>query len=125
MKSLLMFTLLLLAPLFLFSQASVTGSWKIEVPDGEGGMIPAKLIFDESGNYSLDVGMDGTANVRGKYELAGNRITLWDVDGEFACPSEVKGVYDFEVSDTALTATAVSDDCPGRKGSGKVNMTRM
>ncbi len=125
MKNLLMFTLLLSAPLFLFSQASIVGSWKIDVPDGEGGTIPAKLIFDDSGNYTLDVGMDGAANVRGKYELAGNRITLWDVGGEFACPSEMKGIYNFEVTDTALTATAVSDDCPGRKGSGKVNMTRL
>jgi hypothetical protein len=125
MKKLLLNTLMLIAPMFLMAQASVVGDWKLEVPGEDGQLYASKLSFDAEGNYTLDFAMDGTINVRGKYEVDGSRITLWDVGGEFGCPSEMKGVYEFEVTDTAMRASVVKDDCAGRRGSGKVAFTRL
>lgn len=91
----------------------------MKVPAEDGSIMRAKLSFDAEGNYSVDFNMDAAVEVRGKYQMDGNRITLWDVEGEFACPSAMKGVYDIEFTDEGLVASLVSDDCPGRKGDGK------
>lgn len=120
-----MIIMLMLAPFFLLAQASIVGDWKIEVPGEDGKLYDSKLSFDIDGNYQLDFAMDGQVNVRGKYELSGSRVTLWDVAGEFGCPSEMKGVYEIEVSETTLKVAVVSDDCEGRRGSGKMAFERL
>lgn len=106
--------LLLLFPITAFSQISMIGEWTFEVPDENGNMIPVKLKIDEKA-YSVDWGMDGTAEVEGNYVLEGDQATIWDIKGENACP-DVKGIYKVEVTDTSMTMTRVKDDCEGRGG---------
>jgi hypothetical protein len=125
MRILLFFTLLLLSPAFLFSQGSIAGSWKMKAPAEDGSVQKIKFSFEEDGTYTVDFGMDGVVQVRGKYQMDGNRITIWDVDGEFACPSEMKGVYELDFTDDGLNVTKVSDGCPGRGNQDAFTMKRL
>lgn len=91
----------------------------------DGSVQTIKFSFEEDGTYTVDFGMDGTVQVRGKYEMDGNRIMIWDVEGEFACPSEMKGIYNLEFTDADLNVSKVSDDCPGRGNQETFTMKRL
>lgn len=99
-------------PLGLAAQ-SIEGSWKTQIPDGQGGMIPMKVTL-ENGTYAVDMGMDGSIEINGKYEISGDQMTIQDTGGANACNG--KGVYKVEVSDKAMKMTRVSDACPERGG---------
>ena len=77
----------------------------------------------ENGGVILSFGGDGAyrvtqndhAMVSGAYRSKGDRLTLTDVSGQFACPSDkAKGTYAWRLDGTALTLTKVDDACEDR-----------
>ena len=127
MKSLIFTCLLAFCASFTIqAQASLSGDWKMSVTNPEGETFTAKLTIKDNGKYLVDLGIDGTADVRGSYTLDGNQITISDSEGTNACPPDKKGVYKYRVSATALEMEKISDECEGRGGpEGKMSFTRM
>jgi len=96
---------------------SMVGTWIMtgEMPDGQ--KMEVKLEYSEDGTYTVDVGNDGNVNVEGASSIEGDQMTIWDTGGEYACPSDVKGVYTFEfLDDNTLQMKKVKDACEGRGG---------
>ncbi len=109
--------LLLLLPMTTQAQDAFTGSWKLEIPDGSGNLIPIKVVMSDDGKYTADVGMDGSVEIEGRRQLEGaDEVILWDTGGTFACPSDVKGRYKYKLEGDMLILTVVSDACEGRTG---------
>jgi hypothetical protein len=69
-----------------------------------------------NGDYAIDIMMNGEIEIKGKYILDGDQITVWDVSGIYACPSEMKGKYKLSSAEDTLTATMIEDACEGRGG---------
>ncbi len=99
-------------PLGLAAQ-SIEGSWKTQVPDGQGGMMTLKVTMS-NGTYAVDFGADGSIEINGKYEVSGGQMTIEDTGGPNSCNG--KGVYKLEITDTTMKMTRVSDACPDRAG---------
>lgn len=97
----------------LAAQTTPTGTWKMEIPDKEGNMIPTQVNISDDGTYAVDFGADGTADISGTYTIDGDKIMIQDDEGS-ECTA--KGVYQFKVADDSLTMTRVSDECEGRGG---------
>lgn len=97
----------------LCAQNSLSGNWKMDVPDGQGGMLTIKVSLTTD-SYTIDIGMDGSADSYGKYEVKDGQITIWDTGGSNACPSDLKGVYKLTVTETEFKMDRVSDPCEGR-----------
>ena len=73
--------------------------------------------------YAVDMGMDGSIDIKGTYKLDGNQITIQDDPGS-DCTG--KGVYTFAIEGDTLTFTEVSEACQNRgTPNGKMMMTRM
>ncbi len=51
------------------------------------------LSIADDGTHSVDLDGDGSMDVKGKHEIDGNQLTVWDTGGSNACPSNQKGVY--------------------------------
>jgi hypothetical protein len=120
---LLILALMLIVPTFTFAQKSIEGSWKAEMPTEDGGTVIVKITMEEN-KYTVDFGADGKAEIQGGYEIDGDKVTIWDTEGENACASDQKGVYSFTNEAGTLTMNRVTDDCPGRGGEdGKMVMT--
>lgn len=113
----------LLLPTAIFSQ-SVVGTWGMSVPAEDGSMMPVQAKMSADGTYTIDFGADGVVEVRGKYELSGDQVTVQDVgEGENSCTGV--GVYRMEVTEKTLTMTRIKEECPGRGGpDGVMVMTR-
>lgn len=107
---------LLLSPLGLAAQ-SITGTWKLSVPDQSGKMMPLSVNIMETGTYTLDFGADGVVETKGKYSLDKDQMTIQDTEGT-DCTE--KGVYTVKVDGNHLTMTQVSDGCPNRGGPEKM-----
>ncbi len=123
MKAITRFFLLalFLLPISLAAQ-SLAGTWKMEVPDGNGGMMMMKATLSEDGNYALDWGADGSVEIKGKYEAKDGQVTIWDTEGS-DCTG--KGVYKYAISGNTMTMTRVSDACTDRGGpEGVMTMQR-
>jgi len=119
-KHLSLFAIFLL-PLGLSAQ-SIAGTWKMDVPDENGGMAVIKATIGEDGSYALDWGGDGSVEVKGKYEAKDGQMTIWDVEGS-DCSG--KGVYKYAISGNTMTMTRISDACPDRGGpEGVMTMQR-
>ncbi len=115
----------MLFPIFAFSQVHV-GDWKMEYPNEAGEMQVFKLTITADGNHAVDFGIDGTIDVKGKHTIEGNTMTIWDTEGEMACPSDQKGIYTFSATSTTLTMTQVSEDCEQRGSpNGPMVFTKM
>lgn len=114
-----------LLPFFALAQADVAGNWLMaqETPDGH---WEAKFTMQDDGSYTVDLGNDGSVDVRGKTEFNGDQITVWDVSGENACGSDKKGVYTYKIEGDMLTLNRVKDECEGHGGpEGVMRMKRM
>ena len=120
-----LFSLLFLTALA-HAQDSVIGDWMFVYQDEEGTNHKTKISFTAEGDYSVDFGTDGQANVLGKYIMEGDKVTLWDVGGEFACPDQVKGTYQVKFEGETMHVVALEDPCEPRRGpAGTMTMTRM
>ena len=126
LKSKLVLTALIgLLPLFTMAQAALSGRWLVqqETPDG---IWQAKFVMRDDGSYAVDLGNDGSVDVRGKTEFSGDQVTVWDTGGENACGSDKKGVYAYKIEGDMLTLNRIKDDCEGRGGpDGVMRMQRM
>ena len=114
MKTLAQFSLavLFLMPLGLAAQ-SPAGTWKLNVPDDKGNMIPLYVDISDNGTYTLDFGADGTVDSRGKYSLDNDKMTIQDTEGSDCTEA---GVYAFKNNGATLTMTRISDACANRGG---------
>lgn len=114
--------ILFILPLSLMAQDHV-GSWKIMVPNGEGGTMLMKVTMNADNTYHIDAGADGSVEIKGKYSISGDKVTIQDTEGT---DCSAKGVYTLKVSGNQLTMTMVSDACEGRGNpDGPMVMTRM
>jgi hypothetical protein len=77
----------------------------------------------EAGGTVIDFGSDGRVHVlqggksvvEGTYKVTGDKLTLTDVSGSFACPKDkASGTYTWHVKESALTLTKVDDPCDDR-----------
>ena len=103
---------LFLMPLTLAAQ-SPAGSWKLNVPDENGTMIPLHVDISDDGTYTLDFGADGKVDARGKYSLDSDKMTIQDTEGSDCTEA---GVYAYKNDGTTMTMTRISDACTGRGG---------
>lgn len=87
---------------------SVVGDWYID----EAGW---KLSFKSDGTYSVDIGLDGTIDVTGKYTIDGATMTIQDDAG---CTA--KGKYKFGVDGSSMWVDPISDGCSERNPQQKV-----
>lgn len=118
-------TLSLFAILTLFSlttQAQIpTGNWVITTPCD----CPDKDEFSwqwtvrADGTYAVDINVDGTVEVTGKYWVDGNKVTVQNDEG---CTE--KGTYEFTVEADRLWMDPISDPCEDRKPPKKVFFTK-
>jgi len=126
MKFLKLMTLALLFPLVTYAQSDIVGDWKIEFPGENGATMSAKLTVASDGTYMVDFGMDSKIEVKGKYELDGNQMTIQDTGGDNSCGEDKKGIYQVTVSTDSMTMTRVSDECETRGGpEGTMTFTRI
>ena len=124
-KMKLVLALILALPLTFFAQ-SVEGSWKITFPGPDNTTMDAVLTLT-GGNYTVDLGNDGSINVEGTYAIEGDQITVQDTKGDQACIGDnTAGKYTFTVDDKSFVMTKVNDPCEGRGGpEGKMAFTRI
>ena len=76
----LFLTILAILPFGLMAQNPV-GTWNMSVPDQNGKMIPLKVAISADGSYTLDFGVDGVIETKGKYTLEGGKLTVQDTEG--------------------------------------------
>ncbi len=117
--------LLFCLPFIASAQGTLTGDWKMSVPDEQGNMMTVKLTMTAEGTHTVDFGIDGTFDIEGTHTLEGDQITISDVKGAAACPSDQKGVYKYKVEGDTLTMTRVSDACERGGPEGKMVFARM
>jgi hypothetical protein len=67
------------------------------------------LSYEAAGAPNLEV-----IDVYGQAAVDGCEVSFTDESGDFACPAEQVGVYNFTVNATTLAFTLVSDACDGR-----------
>ena len=118
----LTFILFLFFSFHAYGQSHV-GNWNTQVDSPDGGTLKIKASILADGTYSLDFNQNGSIEVQGKYDLEGNQMTIWDVGGEMACPSDYKGNYSLSFNGNQMIMTLLSDQCEGR-GAQKMIWTR-
>ena len=85
--------------------------------------MPLKVTMSADNTYAIDAGADGSVEIRGKYSINGDKITIQDTEGT-DCSG--KGVYKLVVQEDQLTMTLISEACEGRGNpNGPMVMTRM
>jgi len=90
-----------------FTSADIVGTWV----GGEGEYVYG-LTFHEDGTYEIDMGNDGTADVKGTYTFSEGTLTMTDTEGERMC--EGSGSYEVSVEGEGATFSLVEDECEGR-----------
>lgn len=123
MMKYLILGLLFSLPFALAAQTSMTGDWKLELPDGNGNLLTFKVSMKADNTYIVDLNNDGTSEVQGKYTVEGDQITMEDTSGEYACTGQ-KGIYKFVIEGDKNTLSKVSDACPIRGGNGQMIFMR-
>lgn len=111
----LFFVLCLVASISLQAENSLVGDWVTKIPGPDGKEMVIKLSIADGGTYTVDFGNDGTAELKGKYEIKDTHFILWDVEGEGGC-NDQKGTYKFTVEGDQVKMDVVEDACENRKG---------
>lgn len=118
--------LVFLFPIFCSAQTSEVGDWKISFTDENGAEVAVKLTLASDGSYTVDFGMDSNIEVKGKYEIDGDEMTIQDTGGANSCGEDKKGIYKVTASADSMTMTRISDECETRGGpEGIMTFTRM
>jgi hypothetical protein len=73
----------------------------------------ATVTFTSDHKWQVEFIDDAGIDVWGSYIISGNQITIIDEGGEYS--SDEAGVYSFQVTETSLTLTVVSDPADGRR----------
>ena len=118
MKSTFFTRTFLLASVLLFSVLScfgqddssdqVVGTWTKSMNERT---ITFTLLSD--GKYQVEFAGDDAIDVLGSYVISGTQITFNDEGGEYG--ANEAAVYEFKVSDTAISFTEVNDPVGGRR----------
>ncbi len=117
----LLLAIVVASPLGLSAQ-SPAGNWKTSVPNAEGKMMLLQVNIMDNGTYTIDFGADGTVEIKGKYTLDKETMTIQDTEGSDCMES---GVYTFKVEGDNLTMTRIKDGCANRGGpEGVMQMER-
>lgn len=115
--------LLLLATFALDKPAvqELQGSWVIttpcDCPDRK--EITWKTTFKADGTYDVDIDVDDSVDITGRYWLEGNTLTVQNDKG---CTA--KGIYTFTIEGDKLWMDPIEDGCEGRKPPQKVYFTK-
>lgn len=110
-------------PICLTAQSELVGDWTTELPGPEGNLVKIQVTFQANGTYQVDLNLDGSSDIQGKYEISGDQISIQDDPGDNAC--DEKGVYKFSTSGNQTTLERINDGCTGRGGpDGKMIFTR-
>jgi len=72
-----------------------------------------KFTLKADHTYQVDFAGDEGADVTGKFEISGNRITFNDDEGDYS-QNAPPGVYEFELSDSSLVLKWIDDPVDGR-----------
>lgn len=103
-------------PLSLSAMDGLVGKWQMTVPTEDGSTMTVQVEMKSDGTYAVDFGVDGSAEVNGKYILDGDQVTIEDVSGPAACAGGQKGVYKVALDGDSMTMTRISDECENRGG---------
>jgi hypothetical protein len=118
MRSLLRAVLL---PLALVAVVPAVSAAQAKIPAGTYEMVPDANYsagFDVTGlmveftENSMTALQAGTILVKSTFTYQGDIITLTDVEGQVACPSQAK--YRVSITDKGVRLTPVEDPCEGR-----------
>jgi hypothetical protein len=119
-------TLFLCLSIFFFSATSPTndlvGAWVITTPDENGDAITWEMTLTEDGTYSVDILVDGSVDLHGKYWVDGKQITFQNNE-ECGCCDD-KGLYKFWIENDKLWVDPIEDNCELRKPPHKVYFTK-
>ncbi len=97
---------------------SPEGNWVITTSTPEGEEVSWKVNFKSNSTYAVDIDLDGSIEITGKYFIDGSTITVQN-DPECGCCND-KGIYKFGLKDGKLWMDPVSDPCELRNPSQKV-----
>jgi len=122
-KSIIPVLVIMLAPFFGFAQSDLHGSWLINY-ETENGPIEILLELMESGEHQVDLGNDGTADIKGVWTAEGGQVTIVDKEGEAACQDDKGGVFTYQVEGDQLTLTTINDPCERGGPEGLMVFTR-
>ncbi len=96
------------------SVSPIVGTWIGTITTGPYFGGSGTIAFSPNGTYTGDYNSDRTPEVSGTYTTSGNRVSITDTSGSFACPLSDVGTYDFSVEGAALKFSVVSDPCATR-----------
>lgn len=120
MKILSLFLFMTFSTLAIQAQRPV-GNWVIttpcDCPDKD--KITWQWKVKADGTFEVDINVDGTVELTGKYWVDGNKIT---VQNDKNCLE--KGIYEFTVEADRLWMDPINDPCEGRKPPKKVFFTK-
>lgn len=98
------------------SAQKLDGAWKCHDETREGRKANLKLLMNKDGTFGLDIGNDGSVDIKGTYTIEGDKMTIYDTTGEEACDTKQKGVYRIQWTKKAFTMVTLSEECPNRGG---------
>jgi imidazolonepropionase-like amidohydrolase len=78
---------------------------------GTFGSGPLAITF-EADSHRISRG--GQIGIRGRFELAADTVTFYDVSGPIACSQSLRGRYLWKLDRSQLTFTLIEDACQGR-----------
>ena len=93
-------------------EVTISGSWTRIITDAQGLQFTAELKFNGNNTYDFILLSDtpGHTNSTAEFTLKDDQITIInDTD------CGVDGIYNFTITTTKLTLTAVNDQCTPRK----------
>ncbi|MBX2874506.1 MAG: hypothetical protein KTR30_20455 [Saprospiraceae bacterium] len=105
-----------------YASDGVIGDWLITTPDENGDPMDWQLTLSEDGSYQVDIMVDGSIDVNGKYWIEGKQITFQNAEECGCC--DHKGVYKFWVENDKLWVDPIDDKCELRKPPHKVYFTK-
>ena len=118
--------LLLLFSISFFSPSQpsdgLVGGWVITTPDENGDPLTWQMTFTEEGTYHVDIMVDGSIDVHGKYWVEGKQITFQNNEECGCC--DHKGQYKFWIENDKLWVDPIEDKCELRKPPHKVYFTK-
>lgn len=78
-----------------------------------------KVNFKSDGTYAVDIGVDGSVDITGKYQTESGTITIQDDAG---CTE--KGEYKFGLENGQIWLDPISDPCTDRNPQQKVYLKK-
>ena len=106
-----------------YTSDDVTGDWLITTPDENGDPTEWQLTLSKDGSFQVDILVDGSIDVHGKYWIEGKQITFQHAEECGCC--EHKGVYKFWLEKDKLWVDPIEDKCEIRNPGQQVYFTKV